>query len=341
MARATVIGAFLEGWRRVVRAPALTASVMVLTFLTALPLAIALRASMERHLGASAEAERALSGWNETWALEFSSSTPGLGRTFTHDILGFGGTLAALSRFADAEPIEPALAGAIATYLVLWTFLSGGILDRVARARPVRPAAFFAAAGVYFLRFLRLAVPIGLAYWALFRWFRPLLFSSAYDRLTRDLANEHQAVILRGALYLTFAAALATVNVIADFAKVRMVVEDRHSAIGALSASVRFVRRRFRRVAALYLLNVLAAMVVARLWLQTAPSASAPLWLAFAGGELYLLCRVWTRLAFMASEVVFFQGEFAHATFTAAPAPIWPDSPAVEAIHNLRKRVDG
>jgi hypothetical protein len=39
----------------------------------------------------------------------------------------------------------------------------------------------------------------------------------------------------------------------------------------------------------------------------------------------------------MASEVVFFQGELGHARFTAAPEPIWPDSPAVEAIRNLRR----
>jgi len=37
----------------------------------------------------------------------------------------------------------------------------------------------------------------------------------------------------------------------------------------------------------------------------------------------------------MAGEVVFFQGELAHATYTAAPLQMWPDSPAAEAIENL------
>ena len=36
------------------------------------------------------------------------------------------------------------------------------------------------------------------------------------------------------------------------------------------------------------------------------------------------LARVWARLAFMASEVVFFQGELAHADYTAAPEPSGP-----------------
>jgi hypothetical protein len=39
----------------------------------------------------------------------------------------------------------------------------------------------------------------------------------------------------------------------------------------------------------------------------------------------------------MASEVVFFQGELAHASFAAGPEPIWPDSPAVEAIKAPRR----
>ncbi len=43
-----------------------------------------------------------------------------------------------------------------------------------------------------------------------------------------------------------------------DYAKIRLVVEDRRSALGALSAAMRFVWRRRGRVAALYALNGLA-----------------------------------------------------------------------------------
>jgi hypothetical protein len=35
---------------------------------------------------------------------------------------------------------------------------------------------------------------------------------------------------------------------------------------------------------------------------------------------------------------VFFQGELAHAQYTAAPDPVWPDSPAAEALDNLRRQ---
>jgi len=136
-------------------------------------------------------------------------------------------------------------------------------------------------------------------------------------------------------MYVGFFVALALVNLVADFAKVRAVVEDRRSMLSALLASARFIRRRFFRTTGLYLLNVLALAVILRLWLQAAPPAGAAPWLALLITEVYLLLRVWAKLAFMASEVVFFQGELAHAQYTATPEPLWPESPAEEAIDNL------
>jgi hypothetical protein len=331
-------GAFLEGWRRVIRAPALAAGILAATFLAALPMAMMLKGSIERHLGPSLEAERARSGWNAGWAAEFSSQAEGLARTVTPEVIGFGGTLAIVSDLLDREPISPVLAIASSAYIGLWVFLSGGILDRLARGRPVRVASFFAACGEYAVRFVRLAVVIGAAYWALFRWLHPYLFGTIYNRFTRDMTEERDAIVLRTVLYLIFLIALMLVSLVADFAKVRAVVEDRRSMLGALGAAMRFVRRRFLRVAALYFLNVLVFLVILRLWLQMAPDATAAPWVALLAGELYLLVRVWAKLAFMASEVVFFQGELAHAQYTASAEPVWPDSPAAEALDNFMTR---
>jgi len=335
--RATIVGAFLEGWRRVLRAPALSASVLAATALLALPLAFALQGMLEQHLGTSLEADRAVAGWNAGWAAEFGAQAQGIGRTFSHEILGFGGTMAILSGFIDHEELNPTIAGAVTAYVVVWIFLSGGLIDRLARGRPIRTRAFFGACGEFFVRFLRLGLVIGIAYWVLFSWLHPLLFSDLYNALTQDMTEERLAVALRAALYAVFLAALALVSLVADFAKVRAVVEDRRSMLSALGASVRFIRRRFIRVAGLYLLNVAALFVILRLWLQLAPAADTPNWLALLLAQVYLLFRVWAKLAFMASEAVFFQGELAHAGYTAGPRPLWPDSAAVEAIENLSR----
>ena len=330
--RATILGAYLEGWRRALRAPWLTVGLVALTFLTALPLALVLRGQLAAQLGASETADHALWNWDEAWATEFAGQAHGIGQTFTHEILGFGGVFATFANFADAGPLNPAIAGAAAVYIAAWVFLSGGILDRLARARPIRAYGFFAASGEFFVRFLRLAIVVGAAYWALFRWLHPLIFVWLWDRLIRDLTVERTALAIRVALYLAFFAALMAVNVVADFAKVRAVVEDRRGMIAALAAAWRFVRRRTGRVAGLYVLNLVGAVVMARIALQIMPQAWRPDWIVFLATEFYLVARVWIKLAFMASEVVFFQGELAHAQYTARPEPVWPDSPAVESI---------
>ena len=55
---------------------------------------------------------------------------------------------------------------------------------------------------------------------------------------------------------------------------------------------------------------------------------------SLALGEVYILGRHYLKLLFYASETAFFQGALAHAAYTAAPAVVWPDSPAAETIAN-------
>ena len=56
------------------------------------------------------------------------------------------------------------------------------------------------------------------------------------------------------------------------------------------------------------------------------------MWAAFALGELYILARHYLKLLFYASETSYFQAALAHASYTAAPAVVWPESPAAEAV---------
>ena len=174
--RAGVVASWMEGWKRTLGAPAITIGVMLATLVAAVPLAVIVGSRIEADLGSSAEADAAADGWHAGWAAEFAGRSEGVARTFTHEIIGFGGTLSTLSRFVDAGELDLAIATAVAGYLLLWLFLWGGILDRYARQRPIRAAAFFAACGVHFLRFLRLAALVAPLYWALFALLHPLLF---------------------------------------------------------------------------------------------------------------------------------------------------------------------
>jgi hypothetical protein len=333
--KAPVLGSFVEGWRRVIAAPALSASLLVVTLLMAVPLGRALGGMIADHLGASAEAHTLAWNWDAAWAAEFAAQAQGLGKTFTHEIIGFGGTLKILSGIADNQPLNTTLVGAVMAFSVLWLFLTGGILDRLARGRAVRAAGFFAACGGYFGRMLRLAVVMWTTYWALFKWLHPFLLTRVYNHYTRDMTQEKDGLLVRVLLYAAFGLVIFTANLIFDYAKVRLVVEDRRSVISALGASLRFLRRRPFRAFGLYLLNALAFLMLLRLWLEAAPQAWESVGWAFLITQIYLLVRIWLRLAFVSSEIVFFQGELAHAGYTARPAHVWPNSASAEAIQNL------
>jgi len=188
-------------------------------------------------------------------------------------------------------------------------FLSGGVLDRLARGHRVGTAAFFAACGEHGVRFARLALLLAPAYLA-------LLAATAWFDLP--------AVV--GLLVLTL---------IADVARIRIVVEDRHSALAGIAAAWRFIRRRLARVAVLWAITVLSGLALVWAGAQIFVAGNEVSLREIAFWEAGWAALVTVRLTGLASLVVFFQGELAHAGYVAAPVYVWPDSPAVEAIERL------
>jgi hypothetical protein len=334
MARA--LQALRDGMRRVNAAPAVLAGVFALTLLVALPLAIALSGMLEEHLGDSLAAERAAAGVDYDWWQEFLAQATGLGRTFTPAIIGFAAVLENLSNLVDNAPFAATIGGAAAAWLVLWSFLSGGILDRYARGRPTRAHGFFAACGTHFWRFVRIGIVAWAAYAILFGWVHELLFEDFFGWATRDISVERTAFLVRAGCYLVFGALLVAVNLVVDYARIRTVVEDRRSAFGAILAALRFVRRE-PAVVALYALNGVLFVCLLAVYAITAPGPSPPgiaALLVFAWGQLFILGRHYLKLLFYASQTSLFQAALAHAEYTAAPAVVWPDSPAAEAVLN-------
>lgn len=330
-----VLHAVRDGIERVRRAPAVLLGVLALTLLVALPLGLVVRGTIAGSLGASLAADTAESGVNSEWWDLFLSRASGLGKTFTPRIVGAASVASNLGAVLDAEPQALAVTAAAGAYLLLWTFLYGGILDRFARNRPVRAAAFFSACGVYFFRFLRLAVVAAFGYLFLFGVLHDWLFGALYPWVTHDWTVERTAFFLRLALYAAFGGALAAFNLWLDYAKVRAVVEDRRSMIGALVAACRFVLRHPAQAVGVYLVDGLLFVVVVGVYLAVVPGAGTTgwsMWVGVALSETYLLARLWVKLVFCASEVSLFQSLLAHAGYVAAPAPAWPESPSVEAI---------
>jgi len=331
----TAFAAWLDGVRRVNRAPAIIIGVWALTMLVSLPLAFALRGMLAQHLGGSLAADSAVSGVNYDWMQEFGEQASGIGTTFKPTIIGFGAVLDNLSGFLDATPRPIAIAGAASVYVVLWIFVAGGILDRYARDRATRAFGFFSGAGGFFFRFLRLAVAQWIVYAVLFGALHPRLFDSVYTRLTREMTQERNVFAVRVVLYLVFGAIVAAGTMLFDYAKVRAVVEDRRSMLGAITAAAGFIGRNAGATALLFLLNFVAFVATLAVYALVAPGAGGSglrMWLGFGLGQIYVLARLWIKLTFWASETALFQARLGHADYVVRAQPVWPDSPAADAI---------
>jgi hypothetical protein len=334
-ARVSPFAAWVDGVRRVNRAPAILIGVWALTLLVSLPLTIALRGMLAQHLGGSLAADSAASGVNYDWMQEFGEQASGIGTTFKPTIIGFGAVLDNLSGFLDATQRPAAIVGAASVYVLLWIFVAGGIIDRYARDRATQAFGFFAGAGEFFFRFLRLAVAQWIVYAVLFGSLHPWLFDSVYPRLTREMTQERSAFAVRVALYLVFGTLIAAGTMLFDYAKVRAVVEDRRSMLGAVNAAAGFIRRNAGAAVMLFLLNFGAFALTLAAYALVAPGgggAGLRMWLALGVGQVYVLARLWIKLTFWASETALFQGRLGHAGYVVRAPAAWPDSPSAEAI---------
>lgn len=322
---------FVEGLARVWRARWLVAGIWATTIIVSLPPALLLRDAIAAQLGDSLAAEAVARGVDHDWWNEFLAQSTGLGQSFRPVIVGFAAVLDNASRIADAQATPPVVAWIAAAYLLLSLFLAGGIVDRLARDRRIGAAAFFSACGVWFFRLLRLGAIAAFVYWWLFTAVHPLLFDTLYPAWTHEVTEERVAFAMRVALYVPFTLVVCLVNLLFDYAKIRAVVEDRRSMIGALTAGARFVVRHPAQTVGLYALDTALHLSVIALYFLIAPGASAHV-MALVIGQLYIVLRVVVRLQFVASQTALFQSKLAHAGYVAAPLPRWPDSPAAQAI---------
>jgi hypothetical protein len=275
---ATIAPAWRDGLRRVLAAPAVIAGIWAVTLGAAAPGALALGGAMRAHLGASLAGAEAADAVNYDWWQEFLFQAGGAGATFTPSILGFAAPLRNLSDMADGVRVPGALAATVGTYLLLQIFVTGGIIDRFARGARAGAAGFLGACGVAFPRLLRLAAVAFCGYAFLFGALHGWLLTAVYGRLTMNLTVERRAFAIRLGLTVLFALLLAAVNLVLDFAKIRLVVEDRRSALGALAAAARFVGRHPGATIGLYLLNTLVFAAVLGLYAAVAPGAAVSGW---------------------------------------------------------------
>lgn len=260
---------------------------------------------------------RALRAWPMALMLTALTTLPATAvelrdRLFPAD-LGLGGFPFNISARDYYEAVlSPAQNATLALLLIIWIFLSGGIIDRLARDSRSQSTRFFAACGACFGPLLRLTLLSMLVYAAVLAWLEPWL-----ARLSEGVPETS-----RLALFGVLATLLFLIAIVFDYARVRLVIEDRRSAVGALGASLRLLRAHAGRTFATQAL--FWALLVLWISLRSSSGPAHPLWLAllFTAGELLL------KLALIGSQVSIYQQHYATSGWVARRYPTWPDDPS-------------
>jgi hypothetical protein len=203
---------------------------------------------------------------------------------------------------------------AVLVWLLFWSLAYGGIIDRLARNRPTRAHGFFAACGGHAASLARLGV-VAIAVGAAARPVAAMWTATRAERVGVAL------LLVLGATVVAFA-------------RIRLVVEDRRSAFGALLASIRFLRRNPSGIGLMLVYGITAYGANFLYASALASGAVAEEWQFRVSTEALLAVQLWLKLIAYAAAIALFQSRLAHAGYTAAPPAVWPESASAEAIRN-------
>ena len=204
------------------------------------------------------------------------------------------------------------------------SILAGGVLGRLRELEgPFSLGNFSRDTVRYAGRLIRLMLLGLVCYWAVFRIAHQGL-GGRLDQWTVAWQDDRLVFLVHLGAGLLLLIGLGFVNFIMDYARVKLVMEDGSSAMGAFVASLGFCLGRFRRAVAVYALPALGGLALLGLyWLlvpwplvnRAGPGGPEvpyreflPVALLFVGQQVVMFGRYWFRVAAWASEWSYYSG---------------------------------
>jgi len=218
----------------------------------------------------------------------------------------------AVLKYQDAMP---ALLGGIVipalVFLALYVFLNGGIIGRLLD-REGRPTlqAFFSDCGRYLWRyvllFLASLVFLVLTFGVILR-----LLSALMGPFLESARTEWPLIILRNLHFLVALLLLSIVHMIFDYARIAVVADEETKALKALGQALKFLKKRFFRAWAIYLLIIAGFVAGTVAFYAVFGRLASPtvlfLVLGFIWMQLYVVFRIWVKTLFFAAQAEFYK----------------------------------
>ncbi len=204
-------------------------------------------------------------------------------------------------------------------------FLLGGAIELFCAHEPFTLAAFFRGCGKHFWRFVRLALISAVLYVLVLASSRGL--NGLGNKIWGEGSEQTPLVYwswFRTALVL---ALFGLVNLVFDYARIRLVADDSRKAFRGAIASTRFVFRNFGRTVGLYTVLWVIFLVIVAVYRGIAGILSAP-----SMGMILLLfvIRQITVLARMGVQLLFYSSQSEMYLALAPPPVVMAEPPAPE-----------
>jgi hypothetical protein len=209
----------------------------------------------------------------------------------------------------------PALIGGLAVfgfvYLAFHIFLNGGIVGRLLdREGPSNLAAFAGDCGRYFWRFVRLFL-VALVFYVLTLGLFMKLVSALFRPLSEGAVTEWLPLILSNLHLLIALILLSIVHMVVDYTRIAVVADAERRVLKALRHALTFLKKRFWRAWAIYLLIALGSVVGSIVFYVVLGLLGAPGVARLAAGlvwmQAYILFRIWIRTLFVAAQAEFYR----------------------------------
>lgn len=313
----TIGNAILEGFRVARRIRSAVWLVLAANLGLAAFAAYPIYRGIRRFTSHSLLAEPLAFGFVPDWLTDFAANNPG-----------------SLERYAEVI----VLIGVVA--IPVNAVLAGGLLGQIKRLDgPFALVDFVSDAARYAWDLLRLML-LGLAiYWLVFRFVYQGL-GGLVERGTRDWVDARAVFIAEASHGALLVLVLLFVNLVMDFARIRIVKDDMPSVFWAFLSALGFSVARFHRVAVIYLVPTICGLALLGIYRLAVPwdllytpfpgegwmvyREPAQFALLFVGQQIVMFGRFWFRAATWAGEWSYHDAATAPASEPAAPLPAAP-----------------
>ena len=307
----TLTGCVVRGWRNLSAHKKSILYLYLVILGSASILLFPFMQSFESALGAGIYREQLVTVLDYDWYQLFRDRARGAAESFGPWVLGAGPFLHTLEVLLEDGfgKLPAAVLGTLAIFLLLHTFvLSAAVSSLHRHPGGCSTRQFLHNGAEYFGRFLRLSLLALLLYGCL----RHLLLSPVdgwVDSYSAEAATEVTGFYLSLARYLLVLVLILGLDLILDYTRIKVVLEDRTSILLAVVAAAGFCKRNFPGAGGLYLLLGVLTLIWAGLYLGVDTLVGDESWggilVVFLAQQIHVMGRMALKLLGFAAQIRF------------------------------------